>query len=190
MPTPSKPRRVFGALRGDVHADNTFFEPLPVAELDAWEGDSPPRRAPRERSTDSTHEVFQPTPLAEATALGRRWARRFLRRLKLWNPEQVAAFLRITPDAVRLRVRRATLLAVDFEARRYFPSAQFDRRRRQLRSEVRTYFATTPARDRWVLTYALLLPERGRRAKLMQLLEGDEREAVLAIVRRLRARSA
>jgi hypothetical protein len=178
---------VFGALRGVVHTDAKFFEPLPVAELDAWEGDTPPRLAPLERSTDSTHGVFQPTPLAEATVVGRRWARRFLRRLKLWNREQVAALLRITPDAVRLRVRRGTLLAVDFEARRYFPAAQFDRRRRQLRSEVRTYFATTPARDRWVLTYALLLPVRGRRAKLMQLLEGHDHEAVLAIVRRLRA---
>ena len=190
MTTLPKPRRVFGALRGVVHTDAKFFEPLPVAELDAWKGDTPPRRAPRERSTGSTRGVFQPTPLAEASALGRRWARRFLGRLNLWNREQVAAFLRITPDAVRLRARRGALLAVVFDARTYFPAAQFDCRRRQLRSEVRTYFATTPARDRWVLTYALLLPVRGRRAILMQLLDGDEHEAVLAIVRRLGARGA
>ncbi|MBI3568131.1 MAG: hypothetical protein HY084_08020 [Gemmatimonadetes bacterium] len=136
------------------------------------------------------HGDLPPTPLAEASALGRRWVRRYFRRQQLWTREQVAAWLRITPHAVRLRVRRGTLLAVDFEARRYFPAAQFDRRRRQLRPEVRAYFATTPARDRWVLTYALLLPVRGRRAILRQLLDGDELEAVLAIVRRLRARGA
>jgi hypothetical protein len=178
---------VFGALRGAVHADARFFEPLPVAELDAWEGDTPPRRALLERSAASTHGDPPPTPLAEASARGRRWVRRYFRRQRLWNQEQVAALLRITPNAVRQRARRWSLLAVVFEARLYFPAAQFNRRRRQLRAEVRTYFATTPARERWVLTYALLLPVRGRRALLMQLLDGDELEAVLAIVRRLRA---
>lgn len=37
-PSPSHggPRR-FGALRGVVTVDQTFFEPLPAAELEAWE---------------------------------------------------------------------------------------------------------------------------------------------------------
>jgi antitoxin (DNA-binding transcriptional repressor) of toxin-antitoxin stability system len=31
------PRRRFGALRGKVVVDASFFEPLPAAELEAWE---------------------------------------------------------------------------------------------------------------------------------------------------------
>jgi prevent-host-death family protein len=31
------PKRRFGALRGKLVVDDTFFEPLPDAELDAWE---------------------------------------------------------------------------------------------------------------------------------------------------------
>jgi len=31
------PKRKFGALRGKLVVDDTFFEPLPDAELDAWE---------------------------------------------------------------------------------------------------------------------------------------------------------
>jgi hypothetical protein len=33
---PPKSRRVFGALRGAVHVIPVFFDPLPMAELDAW----------------------------------------------------------------------------------------------------------------------------------------------------------
>lgn len=31
------PQRKFGALRGKLAIDETFFEPLPDSELDAWE---------------------------------------------------------------------------------------------------------------------------------------------------------
>ena len=31
-------RREFGALRGRIKLDDSFFEPLPDDELDAWEG--------------------------------------------------------------------------------------------------------------------------------------------------------
>ncbi len=31
-------KREFGALRGRIKLDNSFFEPLPDDELDAWEG--------------------------------------------------------------------------------------------------------------------------------------------------------
>lgn len=31
-------RRAFGALRGRIKLDDSFFEPLPDDELDAWEG--------------------------------------------------------------------------------------------------------------------------------------------------------
>ena len=37
---------MFGALRGAVHADSSFFEPLPIAELNAWSPTSKKRRAP------------------------------------------------------------------------------------------------------------------------------------------------
>ena len=30
--------RRFGALRGKIDTDNTFFDPLPDAELAAWDG--------------------------------------------------------------------------------------------------------------------------------------------------------
>jgi prevent-host-death family protein len=33
----ARPKRKFGALRGIVNVDESFFEPLPAAELDAWE---------------------------------------------------------------------------------------------------------------------------------------------------------
>jgi prevent-host-death family protein len=32
-----KQGRVFGALRGRARVDRRFFEPLPAAEIDAWE---------------------------------------------------------------------------------------------------------------------------------------------------------
>jgi hypothetical protein len=41
-----KRRRVFGALRNVVRVDPSFFDPLPIAELDAWEGGSKRTRAP------------------------------------------------------------------------------------------------------------------------------------------------
>ena len=31
-------KREFGALRGRIKLEDSFFEPLPEAELDAWEG--------------------------------------------------------------------------------------------------------------------------------------------------------
>ncbi len=31
-------KREFGVLRGRIKLDDSFFEPLPEAELDAWEG--------------------------------------------------------------------------------------------------------------------------------------------------------
>jgi prevent-host-death family protein len=33
----SKPRRVFGSLKGQVSIGPEFFEPLPPEELDAWD---------------------------------------------------------------------------------------------------------------------------------------------------------
>lgn len=47
---PPQPRRVrpapvFGALRGAGTLPDTFFEPLPEAELRAWEGDAVDREA-------------------------------------------------------------------------------------------------------------------------------------------------
>ena len=32
-----KPKREFGAMRGKVRVDDSFFVPLPQDELDAWE---------------------------------------------------------------------------------------------------------------------------------------------------------
>ena len=37
VPMAPKPRRVFGALRGQVAAAPQFFEPLPPGELEVWE---------------------------------------------------------------------------------------------------------------------------------------------------------
>jgi prevent-host-death family protein len=38
VPIPRKaPKRRFGAMRGKVHVDKTFFEPLPESELKRWE---------------------------------------------------------------------------------------------------------------------------------------------------------
>lgn len=34
------PKRKFGAFKGRISVPNTFFEPLPDHELDAWEGRS------------------------------------------------------------------------------------------------------------------------------------------------------
>ncbi len=31
-----KPKREFGAMRGKVRVDDSFFDPLPQDELDAW----------------------------------------------------------------------------------------------------------------------------------------------------------
>lgn len=36
--TPTPPRRVFGALAGQVAVGPAFFEPLPDDEIAAWEG--------------------------------------------------------------------------------------------------------------------------------------------------------
>ncbi|MCC6468210.1 MAG: type II toxin-antitoxin system prevent-host-death family antitoxin [Alphaproteobacteria bacterium] len=33
-----KPKRKFGALKGIIKVDDSFFDPLPPEELDAWEG--------------------------------------------------------------------------------------------------------------------------------------------------------
>lgn len=33
-----KPKRVFGAMKGQFAIDDRFFEPLPEEELAAWEG--------------------------------------------------------------------------------------------------------------------------------------------------------
>jgi len=30
--------RRFGAMKREIHVDETFFEPLPEEELEAWEG--------------------------------------------------------------------------------------------------------------------------------------------------------
>ncbi len=42
-----KPKRRFGAYRGEFTITDEFFEPLPEEELAAWEGEvfPPPRRA-------------------------------------------------------------------------------------------------------------------------------------------------
>lgn len=33
-----KPKRVFGSMKGQFKFDESFFDPLPDEELDAWEG--------------------------------------------------------------------------------------------------------------------------------------------------------
>jgi len=35
---PVKPKRQFGAMKGRIALDDSFFEPLPEEELRAWEG--------------------------------------------------------------------------------------------------------------------------------------------------------
>ena len=47
------PKRKFGAFKGRISVPDTFFEPLPDLELDAWEGRSKParRKAAPKRST-------------------------------------------------------------------------------------------------------------------------------------------
>lgn len=35
---PRRVERVFGAMKGRITVDDTFFEPLPPEELAAWEG--------------------------------------------------------------------------------------------------------------------------------------------------------
>ena len=37
-----RPHRTFGALAGRLSVPDSFFEPLPDSELDAWDGDAPP----------------------------------------------------------------------------------------------------------------------------------------------------
>jgi len=157
------PARVFGALMGVVHVDPQFFAPLPKAELGAWEGRVVNARLQRERlkaliaSDDHLGDA-----LAEAYARRRRWARQFMRRYQMWSGDQVGAFLRISSNAVRLRVRRGTLLAVTFEGRTYFPALQFDRRSRQVRHDVRESLAVTRELDGWIRLQALVRPLRGR----------------------------
>ncbi len=41
------PKRKFGAFKGLISAPDSFFAPLPEAELDAWEGLSRPMRRKR-----------------------------------------------------------------------------------------------------------------------------------------------
>ena len=38
-PVKAKPKRRFGRLKGLIHLDDSFFDPLPEDELKAWEGD-------------------------------------------------------------------------------------------------------------------------------------------------------
>ena len=157
------PVRVFGALMGVVHVDPQFFAPLPKAELGAWEGRVVNARVLGKRLTElTTSDNHLGDALAEAYARRRRWARQFMRRYQMWSGDQVGAFLRITHNAVRLRVRRGTLLAVTFEGRTYFPALQFDRRRRQVRRDVRESLAVTRELDGWLRLQALVRPLRGR----------------------------
>jgi len=37
-----QPQRKFGALKGKIHLDKAFFDPLPDHELALWEGNGPP----------------------------------------------------------------------------------------------------------------------------------------------------
>jgi prevent-host-death family protein len=37
VPIAPKPKPVFGALKGKIHVDDAFFEPLPEEELANWE---------------------------------------------------------------------------------------------------------------------------------------------------------
>ena len=155
--------RVFGALMGVVHVDPQFFAPLPKAELGAWEGRVVNARVLRERLKALTaFDNHLGDALAETYTRRRRWARQFMRRYEVWSGDQVGAFLRITLNAVRLRVRRGTLLAVTFEGRTYFPALQFDRRTRQVRHDMRESLAVTRELDRWLRLQALVRPLRGR----------------------------
>jgi prevent-host-death family protein len=38
VPVETKPKRVFGSMKGQFAIDDRFFEPLPEKELAAWEG--------------------------------------------------------------------------------------------------------------------------------------------------------
>jgi prevent-host-death family protein len=45
-----RPQRKFGALKGLVHVDDSFFDPLPEEELRLWEGRAiPMSRAKKKR---------------------------------------------------------------------------------------------------------------------------------------------
>jgi prevent-host-death family protein len=39
VPIATKPKRVFGSLKGKIRLDDSFFDPLPEEELRAWEGE-------------------------------------------------------------------------------------------------------------------------------------------------------
>lgn len=39
QPLASRPKRVFGSMKGLISIDERFFEPLPEDELRAWEGE-------------------------------------------------------------------------------------------------------------------------------------------------------
>lgn len=38
VPVEGKPKRVPGTLKGKIHLDDSFFDPLPEDELRRWEG--------------------------------------------------------------------------------------------------------------------------------------------------------
>ncbi len=38
VPVEGKPKRVAGTLKGKIHLDDGFFDPLPEDELRRWEG--------------------------------------------------------------------------------------------------------------------------------------------------------
>ena len=169
-----------------MHTDARFFEQLPIVELDAWEKDARRTRARRTSGHGPTDDRDQPDDSSVMEySRDRRGPRWLLRQHAMWSREQAAAFLRITPNAVRLRIRRGTLLAIVFEGRTYLPVLQFDRRRRQLWRGVREFLSVAPERDGWFRFRTLVLPLRGRRETLIQSLQTDERDAARGIARTL-----
>jgi hypothetical protein len=53
-----KPRRVFGALKDLVGVDPSFFEPLPIAELEAWQPRPQKRRPPTKERLAAALQAF------------------------------------------------------------------------------------------------------------------------------------
>jgi hypothetical protein len=49
--TVTKPKRQFGAYRGQAGTTDAFFEPLPEEELKAWEGSTAAGRGARRPGT-------------------------------------------------------------------------------------------------------------------------------------------
>lgn len=97
--------RVFGALRGVVEVGAAFFQPLPIADLYAWEGRTKRFRAPSLRKQHAVAlrafwglaETWQLTPAEQGAMLA--VSRRTLAR---WRVKSTARRSAVTLDRLRL----------------------------------------------------------------------------------------